>query len=284
MWLIKLCVRLGRKAKMRKFFLGNDRSFGHLQLNEKSIKPLNPSTKDIKQAYSTAIKQSPSFTIEELSHLNDWIQYRLFNIYLTNVISAINKDISLSEDTKAAFLFNAKRTTSSLNESDEWIYLGSQLVDQLNEFSLEDQIEMMKYPNHEKTWDIKNQIIKSRMIETLIMKKDDFAKMYKQVIEQATIIIDLLEAYGLSLNEFKIEDVNLQFDEVLKAMQISYLKLEEGDRLELEKCITVDVCETSDITKEFSIKTIIQKGITWKGELHRKASVVVYRWEEELDE
>lgn len=269
---------------MRKGLWEDDRPLGYLQLNEKSIKPLSPSMKDVKQAYSTAIKQSPSFTIEELSHLNDWIQYRLFNIYLTKVISAVNKDISLTEDTKEAFLFNTKRTTSSLNESDEWIYLGSQLVDQLNEFSLEDQIEMMKYPNHEKTWDIKNQIIKSRMIETLIMKKDDFAKMYKQVIEQATIIIDLLEAYGLLLNEFKIEEVDIQFDEVLKAMQISYLKLEAGDRLELEKCITVDVCETSDITKEFSIKTIIQKGITWKGELHRKASVVVYRWEEELDD
>ncbi|TCI77910.1 hypothetical protein EVJ20_08100 [Exiguobacterium sp. SH0S1] len=269
---------------MRKGLWEDNRPPGYLQLNEKSIKPMIPSMKDVKQAYSIDNKQLPSFTIEELSHLNDWIQHRLFYTYLTKVISAINMDISLSEDTKAAFLFNAKRTTSSLDESDEWRYLGAQLVDQMNELSLEEQIEMLKYPNHEKSWGIKNQIIKSRMIETLIIKQDDFAKMYKQVIEQATIIIDLLEAYELSLHEVKIEEINIQFDEVLKAMQISYLKLEAGDRLELEKCITVDVCETGDITKEFLIKKIMRKGITLKGELHRKASVVVYRWEEGLDD
>lgn len=269
---------------MRKGSFDVNQQQRHLQQGGTPITLPQPTMKNVQQAYSAGNKQVSPFNADDLPHLNNWVQYRLFDKYLTTLIAAMNEQLDLPEETKEAFVFNAERTTASLYELDEWVYLGAQMVEEMDELSFAEQIEMLKHAGYEKSKNMKQQIVGSRMIETLKTKHDDFDKMYKQIVEKAIIVIDLLEAYELSLDELKIDETGVQFNGIIKAMQIAYLEIEAGDRLELEKCITIDVCETEDIAKEFLIKKVVQRGITLKGELHRKASVIVYRWEEELDD
>jgi len=269
---------------MKKNIFEGNRRGNHFEIDNKPIKLPKPTMKSVQQAYSTDNKQVTSFNEEDLIYLNDWIQYRVFDSYLITLIVAINEQLDLPDDTKEAFLFNAERTTAPLYKLDEWVYLGSQLVEEIETIPFAEKIEMLKYPNHKKSINMKEQIVESRMIETLKAKQNEFYEMYKKVVEKAVLIVDLLESYDSSLEQLEVDGVNVEFDKILHTMQIEFLEIVAGDRLELEKCITIDVTETKDITKEFLIKKVVQKGITVKGELNRKASVVVYRWEEELDD
>ena len=256
-----------------------------ISTTQNSIKKL-ATRQGAQQAYGGASKLESSVSIlkEDLPFVNDWVNYRLFDDYLNALIQAIVEQLDLQEDTKQAFIFNAERSTASLQEMEDWVYLGGPILDDMAELSFAECIELLKHAGHQKAKKMKEKIVDIGMSETLKAKQDSMEGIYKKVVDKAVVIIDLLAAYELSIQELKMDNTAVQFDDVINVMSIDYLQLEEGDRLELEKCITIDVCPTDDITKEFLIKTIVQRGITVKGNLHRKASVIVYRWEEELDD
>lgn len=263
------------------------------QYDKKNNRVSKPSMRTVHQAYSSNLK-STSFekqddkrnpvNSDDLILMNDWIQYRLLNNYLDLLIESMKEKLELSIDTREAFQFTAQRTTQSLERLDEWVYLGAHLVEKMKSQPLNEQIEMIKDPNHVNNNEVKNEIIDSKMIETLHTKSLEFEEMYAKVVEKAILILDLIESYDYSTDQLFIGEIDAQLTQILHALQISHLEIDAGDRLELDKCITVDICETEDISKEFLIKEVVKKGITVKGELKRKASVIVYRWEESVHE
>ncbi|QZY86407.1 hypothetical protein [Exiguobacterium acetylicum] len=263
------------------------------QFDRKTNQFSKPSMETVHQAYSSNskpttfekqdVKRTP-VNSNDLILMNDWIQYRLLNNYLDLLIESIKEKLELSIDTREAFYFTAQRTTQALENVDEWIYLGAHLVEKMKNQPLNEQIEMIKDPNHVNNDEVKNEIIDSRMIETLHAKSLEFEEMYAKVVEKAILILDFIESYSYSADQLFVGEVDAQFNQILHALHISYLEIDAGDRLELDKCITIDICETEDISKEFLIKEVIKKGITVKGELKRKASVIVYRWEESIHE
>lgn len=228
----------------------------------------------------------PSSVIKEehLPHVNNWLNYRLFDQYLNEIIAAINEQVDLAEEAKQAFIFNAKRTTESLQNAEKWVHFGSFIVDELEKITFAERLEMLKHPGHRKAKKYKEEIVQKGMIDALMAQEDEFTRMYKQIVEKAIAVIDLVSIYEKDLDDFVIDKIPAQFGEVLKKMDIEYLNINEGDRLDLDKCKSTDVCITDDISKEMLIKEIVQKGITLNGEVYRKASVIVYRWEEKLDD
>lgn len=233
------------------------------------------------QVYASTKHQNQQIKEEDLSYVNDWVNYRIFDQYLSVLITTMVVKLDLPEDTKKAFVFNTERAMEQCSTTESWIYFGGMIIDEMEKLSFAERVEILMHRGHQKSQEMKQKIIETEMINTLKEKKVDFDLIYNCIVEKTLIVIDLIDIYEINLNDFVVvDDSTVKFGEVLKNMSIEQQKVEVGDRLDLEKCKTIDVCITEDLTKELTIKEIVQKGMTVNGELYRKTSVIVYRWEE----
>lgn len=229
-----------------------------------------------------------------MQFLNTKIMYYYFQGLLNAHRYFTRGDFKISEEIRV-FFHNIAKENASIRAFDEWELGDGHIHSLFNDFGIsikpplneQEVIEWIKHQNGTLTILSKNSKEKKHCIyricttpgfmDSVIVSalSGQFRMIHDLITKNVLELYDLYRNYDLGQSDYFANPD--EFFTNLTLMGYSLVPTGQGDRLDLELCQTIEVIETTDISKDYMIAHVYQDGIKYRDKVIRKCLVSVYR-------
>lgn len=256
---------------------------------EECILNINKNVEEINKNIETIRDSIYIKNRSELIEIEQFVIRRFFIYYLMNLIYETE---NLESEEIQSVRYNIEEFVSEVkNNRESWIFSNNSIKSTIEKIlnsnmsiTSKSKVIIENIVNIEKSEIIKSQLVlnfySDKTIKSNIDNNEDILKLNDKIDEIIFRFTEFLQDIDLKNIDNYFMDISV-YKSIIKLLGYEEMNLMEKERLQLDKCKTIDVQYTDDIAMDFLIKEVYRDGYVKDSKVIRRAMVSVYRYEDE---